>query len=53
MTSVVNSALTALLAAGGVLAMLTSSVIPFSSERGVSLAGAARVVGFCLSFAAT
>lgn len=43
----------AALAAGGVLAMLTTSLMPFSQERGGSLAGAATVVGFCLSFAAT
>lgn len=43
----------AALAAGGVLAMLTTSLMPFSQERGGQLAGAATVVGFCLSFAGT
>ena len=43
----------AALASGGVLAMLTTSLMPFSQERGGSLAGAATVVGFCVSFAAT
>jgi ZIP family zinc transporter len=39
----------AALAAGGLLAMLTNSLIPFSFERGGSLAGVATAVGFCLS----
>jgi zinc transporter, ZIP family len=39
----------AALAAGGLLAMLTNSLIPFSFERGGSLAGAATAVGFCVS----
>jgi zinc transporter, ZIP family len=39
----------AALVAGGLLAMLTNSLIPFSFERGGSLAGAATAVGFCLS----
>jgi ZIP family zinc transporter len=39
----------AALAAGGLLAMLTNSLIPFSFDRGGSLAGAATAVGFCLS----
>jgi ZIP family zinc transporter len=39
----------AALAAGGLLAMLTNSLIPFSFERGGALAGAATAVGFCLS----
>jgi hypothetical protein len=33
--------------------LLTASLMPFSTERGGSLSGAAIVVGFCLSFAAT
>jgi ZIP family zinc transporter len=37
----------AALAAGGILAMLTNSLVPFSFERGGSLAGAATAVGFC------
>jgi len=39
----------AALAAGGLLAMLTNSLIPFAYERGKSLAGVATVVGFCLT----
>ena len=39
----------AALAAGGLLAMLTNSLIPFAYERGKSMAGAATVVGFCLT----
>jgi zinc transporter, ZIP family len=39
----------AALAAGGLLAMLTNSLIPFSFERGGSAAGAATALGFCLS----
>jgi ZIP family zinc transporter len=48
-----NGDLMAALAAGGLLAMLTTSLMPFSQERAGSLAGAATVVGFCLSYAAT
>jgi ZIP family zinc transporter len=39
----------AALAAGGLLAMLTNSLIPFSFERGGALAGAATALGFCVS----
>jgi ZIP family zinc transporter len=39
----------AALAAGGLLAMLTNSLIPFSYERGGTMAGAATALGFCLS----
>jgi zinc transporter, ZIP family len=39
----------AALGAGGLLAMLTNSLIPFSFERGGALAGAATALGFCLS----
>ena len=39
----------AALAAGGLLAMLTDSLMPFAYERGGEWAGAATVVGFCLS----
>jgi ZIP family zinc transporter len=39
----------AALAAGGLLAMLTNSLLPFSFERGGALAGAATALGFCLS----
>ena len=43
----------AALAAGGLLAMLTNSLVPFAYERGGSLAGAATVVGFCASLVGT
>ena len=43
----------AALAAGGLLAMLTNSLMPFSFERGGALAGAATAVGFCLSLLGT
>jgi len=39
----------AALAAGGLLAMLTNSLMPFAFERGRALAGVATAVGFCLS----
>ena len=39
----------AALAAGGLLAMLTNSLLPFAYERGGQLVGLAAVVGFCLS----
>jgi ZIP family zinc transporter len=41
----------AALAAGGLLAMLTNSLMPFAFERGGALAGVATVAGFCLSIA--
>ena len=43
----------AALAAGGLLAMLTNSLIPFAYERGRELAGVGTVVGFCLSLMST
>jgi ZIP family zinc transporter len=43
----------AALAAGGLLAMLTNSLMPFAYERGGELAGAATVVGFCLALGGT
>jgi ZIP family zinc transporter len=43
----------AALAAGGLLAMLTNSLMPFAFERGGQLAGVATVVGFCLSLSAS
>jgi ZIP family zinc transporter len=53
----VSSAVTgegmAALAAGGLLAMLTNSLIPFAYERGGELAGVGTVVGFCLSVMST
>ena len=36
----------AAIAAGGLLAMLTNSLMPFAYERGGALAGAATAVGF-------
>jgi ZIP family zinc transporter len=39
----------AALAAGGLLAMLTNSLIPFAFDKGGQLAGIATAVGFCLS----
>jgi zinc transporter, ZIP family len=39
----------AALAAGGLLAMLTNSLVPFAFERGRSLAGPATAIGFCLA----
>ena len=39
----------AALAAGGLLAMLTNSLMPFAFERAGQLAGVATVVGFCVS----
>jgi len=52
-TSDVTGARMAALAAGGLLAMLTNSLMPFAYERGGELAGAATVVGFCLSLGGT
>ena len=43
----------AALAAGGLLAMLTNSLMPFAYERGGEWAGVACVVGFCLSLGGT
>ena len=42
----VNGARMAALAAGGILAMLTDSLIPFAYERGGNLAGLGTVIGF-------
>jgi ZIP family zinc transporter len=43
----------AALAAGGLLAMLTNSLVPFAYERAGALAGVATVLGFCASLAGT
>ena len=43
----------AAIAAGGLLAMLTNSLMPFAFERGRDWAGAATVVGFCLAMLGT
>lgn len=40
-------------AAGGLLAMMTNSLMPFAFERGGSMAGIATVVGFAVSLAST
>lgn len=40
-------------AAGGLLAMMTNSLMPFAFERGGALAGIATVVGFAVSLAST
>lgn len=49
----VTGARMAALAAGGLLAMLTNSLMPFAYQRGGELAGVATVVGFCLSLGGT
>jgi zinc transporter, ZIP family len=49
LTSDVQGGRMAALAAGGLLAMLTNSLMPFAYERGGALAGAAAAVGFCVS----
>jgi ZIP family zinc transporter len=43
----------AAVAAGGLLAMLTNSLMPFAFERGKNMAGVATVVGFCLTLLST
>lgn len=43
----------AAIAAGGLLAMLANSLIPFAYQRGRQWAGAATVLGFCLSLGGT
>ena len=45
----INGARMAGIAAGGLLAMLTNSLIPFSVSRGAALAGVGTVVGFVVS----
>jgi ZIP family zinc transporter len=49
LVSSVNGDRAAALAAGGLLAMLVNSLIPFAYERAKSLAGVATAVGFCVS----
>lgn len=51
-TSSVNGSRMAAFAAGGILAMLANSLIPFANER-AKAAGLWTVVGFCASFAMT
>ena len=48
-TGAANGDRMAALAAGGLLAMLTNSLMPFAFDRAGALAGVATVVGFCLS----
>jgi ZIP family zinc transporter len=43
----------AALGAGGLLAMMTNSLMPFAFERGGALAGIATVVGFAVALAST
>jgi zinc transporter, ZIP family len=52
-TSAANGDRLAAIAAGGLLAMLTNSLMPFAFERGKSMAGLATVVGFCLTLLTT
>jgi ZIP family zinc transporter len=47
----VNGARMAALAAGGILAMLTDSLMPFAFERGGNLTGIWTVFGFAIAFA--
>jgi ZIP family zinc transporter len=49
LSSAVTGSWMAAIAAGGLMAMLTNSLIPFAYERGGELAGVATVVGFALS----
>lgn len=48
-SSAVSGSWMAAIAAGGLMAMLTDSLIPFAYERGGEWAGLATVVGFALS----
>ena len=43
----------AALAAGGLLAMLTTSLVPFGYERAGAFAGVAAGLGFCISLVGT
>ena len=52
-SSAVQGSRLAALAAGGLLAMLTNSLIPFAYERGGQIAGVATVLGFCVSVIGT
>jgi zinc transporter, ZIP family len=49
LTSEAQGGRAAALAAGGLLAMLTNSLMPFAFDRGGTLAGAATAVGFSVS----
>jgi len=48
-SSSAHGARAAAIAAGGLLAMLTNSLMPFAFQRGGDAAGVATVVGFCLT----
>ncbi len=50
-TGTANGDRASALAIGGVLAMLTDSLMPFSFERGGAAAGVWAVLGFCVSLA--
>jgi ZIP family zinc transporter len=47
---IANGARMAALAAGGLLAMLTDSLVPFAYERGGKFAGLGTVIGFAVSY---
>jgi zinc transporter, ZIP family len=51
LTAAANGDRASALAIGGVLAMLTDSLMPFSVERGGAAAGVWTVVGFCAALA--
>jgi ZIP family zinc transporter len=53
LTSAVQGSRMAALAAGGLLAMLTNSLMPFAFERGGPPAGAATAAGFCVALLST
>ena len=53
LSSGVTGSAMAAIAAGGLLAMLTDSLMPFAYEHGGELAGGATVLGFCLSLGGT
>jgi ZIP family zinc transporter len=49
----VTGARAAALASGGLLAMLTNSLVPFAYDKGGAPAGFATVIGFCGALAMT
>ncbi len=53
LSSGVNGDRAAALAAGGLLAMLANSLIPFAYQRAAALAGVATAIGFCVSLLGT
>jgi ZIP family zinc transporter len=52
-TGAANGDRMAALAAGGLIAMLTNSLMPFAFDRAGAIAGVATVVGFCVSVLGT